>query len=412
MYKYSQTDYRFAQCRTQPRAQNYSLIRSIKDQPIQLQEKIIKILENHKKFQETDYFKTEPNIIFNHKPIGPKLDKNDKLIPYSFVGPANLFNSNNNTKKYYSSNKYMRMDSNKSLNSSRRFSRRYSSSKKIIPRKFIEENRNSQIHFLNSNSLLNIYNEIKKRINYNKKKYEKEKSLQFVDFPKLIKKNILKQENILTNFSRFNKQRVKVEKKLLKRTLKGNTQELLINKSNEFIIKNQINIYRDKNEDADKKYGDNLWNITLRNPNKNGEYERIGYQNIGSSTEPKYTNFNLSRTAEFCSSPGFKSKVKIKQLKNLVWQDLEVKGENLLDFESKKEVGFKGKKIYYKPGEIDCLLIKDKDKDKDKPNEITEEDKINYFGEKIYAENFNKKDYYKDQSLNNKYTKSIISSNI
>ena len=236
--------------------------------------------------------------------------------------------------------------------------------------------------------------------------------MQFVDFPKLIKKNILKQENILTNFSRFNNQRVKVEKKLLKRTLKGNTQELLINKSNEFIIKNQINIYRDKNEDADKKYGDNLWNITLRNPNKNGEYERIGYQNIGSSTEPKYTNFNLSRTAEFCSSPGFKSKVKIKQLKNLVWQDLEVKGENLLDFESKKEVGFKGKKIYYKPGEIDCLLIKDKDKDKDKPNEITEEDKINYFGEKIYAENFNKKDYYKDQSLNNKYTKSIISSNI
>ena len=102
---------------------------------IELQEKIISILETHKKFQESDYFKTEPNIIFNHRPIGPKVDKNDKLIPYSFVGPANLFNSNNNSKKYYSTNKYMRMDSNKSLNFSRRYSHRYSS-KKVIPRKF------------------------------------------------------------------------------------------------------------------------------------------------------------------------------------------------------------------------------------------------------------------------------------
>ena len=404
MYKNNFISFNLLNRKNASKSQNYSLIKHLKDHPVQQQ--IISILETHRKNQEKDYFKTEPNIIFNQKPKGPKFDKNNKLIPYTYVGPANIFSSNNNSRKYYSSNKVSYADSSQSLNTSRRQSRR--SSKKIVFKKIIDGNKNSQICFLNSNSLSKIYSEIKDRIKNNKKNYEREESMLFLDFPKFIKKNIINQENILSKFSDFKKQREKVQKKLLKRTLKENNQELLINKSNDYIVKNQVNLYKDKNEDIDKKYGDNLWSITLRNPSKNGEYEHIGFQNVGSITEPKYTSFNLSRTAEFCSTPECKSKIKIKNLNNLVLSNLEIKGKNLLDFETNKEIGFKGKKVYYKPNEIDCLLFKEKNK----VNILTDEDKKKYFGEQTYAENFNKKDFYKNQSLNNKYTKSVITSNI
>ena len=155
-----------------PNSKNYSLIRNLKDQPIQIQQQVISILESHKKYQITDYFKTEPNIIFNHKPEGPKSDKNKNLIPYSFVGPVNIFYSNNtnNNKRYLSTNKFNRIDVNQSLNSSRRCSCR--NQQKFTSKKNSDENRDSQIHFLNSTSLSNVYNAIKNRINNNMKNNE------------------------------------------------------------------------------------------------------------------------------------------------------------------------------------------------------------------------------------------------
>ena len=124
-----------------------------------------------------------------------------------------------------------------------------------------------------------------------------------------------------------------------------------------------------------------------------------------------YISFNLNRVPEFFSSSGCKGNrsVKIKNLNNLISTgNLEIRGINLLDFETKKELGFKGKKIYYKPNEIDYLLYKEKNK----ITTLTEDDKINHFGDKIFAENFNRKDYYDNQSFNNKFTKSFICSNV
>ena len=382
----------------------YSLIKQLKEHPSR--EKIKPMLQKFKKSQDLDYFKTDSNIILNHRPQGPKYDKNNNIIPYSFVGPSNLY-SESKTKRNYSNNKFIRRDSNSSISFLSRFSR--SASKKMV-RKSEREEKTPNLHLLNNNSLTNVLKEIKNRIKKNRLNKTADSKNIFSKVPKFIRKNITNQENILTKHKLFNKERERFLKTLLKKTHKNKKKDLLISNSNDYIIKNQTNLNKDKTENIDKKYNSNLWTITLRNPENNGEYERIGYQNVGSITEPRYTLFNMNKVTEYSIPSGYKEKnYKYQNFKNLINAgNLEIKGKNLLDFEAMKELGFKGKKIYYKPNEYDYL----KYKEVNKLSKLTEEDKLTNFGNKTYAENFNEKDFYDNQPLNIKFIKSNISSYI
>ena len=118
----------------------------------------------------------------------------------------------------------------------------------------------------------------------------------------------------------------------------------------------------------------------------------------------------MNKVTEYSIPSGYKEKnYKYQNFKNLINAgNLEIKGKNLLDFEAMKELGFKGKKIYYKPNEYDYL----KYKEVNKLSKLTEEDKLTNFGNKTYAENFNEKDFYDNQPLNIKFIKSNISSYI
>ena len=399
------TDFRFMKNSVRKDSSPHlSFIKRLKDHPSR--EKIKSILQKFNKNEEKDYFRIDANIILNHRPRGPKYDKNNIIIPYSFVGPSTLFNEVR-VKKNYSSNKYSRMDSLTSLSSSSHFSRTLS---KKIPKKLDIEGKQPQIHYLNNNSLTNIYKEIKNRIKKERLNKTSYKKTYLGKIPRFIRKNISDQEKILTKHLLFNKERERFSKTLLKKSGKEKKQELLINNSDDYIVKNQLIIFKDKTQNIDKKYNSNLWTITLRNPDKNGEYELLGYQNVGSLTEPKYTLFNMNKVTEFSVPPRCKSiNNNSKTFKNIMNSgNLEIKGENLLDFEAKKELGFKGKKIYYKPNELDYLKFKEKNK----LSVINQEDKLINFGDKVYAENFNEKDYCEDQPLNIKFIKSNVSSYI
>ena len=392
------TDLRFMNRNNRKNPLSFSLIKRLNEHP--LKEKIKSKIKSFNKTQEQDYFKTDANIILNHRPHGPKYDKNNIIIPYTFVGPSNLFNDVR-PKKNYSKKE----SSSSSLLSSSHYLR--SISKKSVKRE--EKNvKKQQSNFLNNNALINIYKEIENRIKKNRLNKTVDDKSSFSSVPKFIQKNISNQEKILTRHLLFNKERERFLKKLLKKTGKIKKQDLLINNSNDYIIKNQTNLYKDKMESSDIKYKSNLWNITLRNPDKDGEFEYLGYQNFGNMTDPRFTLFNMSKNSEYSVLPGYSCKNnKSKKFKILFnTTNLEIKGKNLLDFEAKKELGFKGKKIYYKPNELDFL----KYKEKNKLSILTEEDKFVNFGDKVYAENFNEKDYCEDQPLNIKYIKSNVSS--
>ena len=125
-------------------------------------------------------------------------DKNNNLIPYSFVGPSYLFSLHNSVKKSTLRQSSILMGKLKGINSlsTSRFERT-KQNKDLL---------NANNHQIIDNKLLkNYYNEIRQRISEEKKE-NKNKLLKSFPFP--IKKSLINQENI---FKKLNK-----EKKLKK----------------------------------------------------------------------------------------------------------------------------------------------------------------------------------------------------
>ena len=387
------------------------------------QNKIIPFLQEYNKKQESDYFMTPNNIkIGRINPIKQKFyDKNNNLIPYSFVGPPHIFNSSNNNKRFsvIRQNSMMKNKYNNSLSTSRFEKSKNKESLKI--------NKN---HTIDNKSLKNYYNEIRQRIAEDKKKNEDRYKL-LIQVPFGIRKSLINQENIFSKIMREKRLKKIMQEKIIKKCNKESISDLLINKSIKFDEKYQKYSIIEKNITCDNKYRDNLWNITLRNPKINGKYEKVGYINIGDNFRPTYTFFNLNQNIEYFNNPRYernkteekknnklysdlnenKYNLKVKNNLNLLnsLENLEIKGKNLLNIEDNRESEIKGKKIFYNKHDLDILEMKQKDKSRnDREFNIMARFTLDdIYEDKTFAKNYKKNDFYKNANLTSKYSNNI-----
>ena len=395
-----------------------NIIKNLKDH--QDKDKIVNFLLKYNKEQESNYFFTQNNISLGKISQSPNqsirkfYDKNNNLIPYSYVGPPNLFTLQNNVKKSTIRQSSVLMSKLKGTNS-------------LSVSRFERTRQNNLLinnhEVIDSKSLKNYYNEIRQRILEEKK--ENKNKLNRFPFP--IKKSLINQEKIFKKLIKEKRIKNNMQEKLKKKSNKRNNEDLLINKNNIFDLKNEEISIIDKNLTIDNKYRDNLWNITLRNlPNK-GKYEKVGYTNVGNNYEPRYTFFNINKTIEYFNNPRYKSE-EYKKKKNIMSnlngdnynlkisqnlkvlqsiKDLEINGKNLLDVEEKRETEAKGRKIIYKRKELDYLMYKQTEKNKNYSDKDMKTILDNIYEEKDYSRNCIRFDYLKNANLTSKYSQNM-----
>ena len=404
-----------------------NIIKNLKDH--KEKDKIKRILTEYNKKEKEDYF-LKPNNIFIGKINLRKtfFDKNNKLIPYSFVGPSSQFSQQGGRSKqgniYYSNSKLKNVNS---LSASRIEKQRNT--------KDLSNGNNTQI--IDNIVLKNYFEEIRKKISIDKKK-KRDRNNLFNKVPSPIKKSLIYQENIFRKNNKEKKILKLIEERLKKKTKRHNLSDLLMNKSKNYDSKNQENTIMEKCITNGSKFKSNMWNITLRNPRINGKYEEVGYLNIRDKYDPLFTLFNINRNItyfnkpiltpnkknkyhnnnrkinEYCNKlvPSFNEDIyDVKTKKNLKIMDsiksLEVSGKNLLDVEETRESKIKGKKILYNKQEFELMHFKQRLKAKNKKYKSEKEIHVNIndiYKDKTFAINYHEKDFFKNTNLTSKYS--------
>ena len=413
-----------------------NMIKNLKDH--KEKDQISKLITEYNKNQEDNYFLKQNNIYFGKINLKKSFfDKNNDLIPYSFVGPSSQF-SPRPTKKLGSSILFHSQESSNIKN------KNYNS----LSVSRIEKQRNAkELLSINNNliidntALKNYYEEIRKRISDKKdKNQDKDRKKLLITMPFPVRKSLLNQENIFRKNNQEKKIMKLIEERLKKKTKREKLSDLLMNKSKNFDQKNQEITIIEKCITEENKYKDNLWNITLRNSPINGKYEKVGYFNVGNKYEPMYTLFNINRNIEYFNNPRYTSRYtpsrnkshdnsknlneySNKKLYNSLNEDnydlktknnlqkldciksLEIKGKNLLNVEEKREINIRGKKILYNKQEFELLHFKQNMKTKKKKYKKEKEKEINIddiYKEIIFAKNYDEKDFFKNTNLMSK----------
>ena len=387
-------------------------------------DRIKKIITEFTKKQKKDYFLKQNNIFIGKINLRKTFfDKNNKLIPYSFVGPASQFSQISKSKQ---NNKQKNFNS---LSTSR-----------------IEKQRNTK-DLMNGNNtqiidnivLKNYFEEIRKKITtVSEKKRDRIKLLNKV--PTSVKKSLIYQENIFRKNNQQKKIVKLIEERLKKKTKRHNLSDLLMNRTRDYESKNQENTIMEKCITNENKFKNNMWNITLRNPRINGKYEEVGYLNIRDKYDPLYTLFNINRNISFFNKPILtpnkrikihdkdndmkineynnkkitsfngdifdnKTKHNLKILDSI--KNLEVSGKNLLDVEESRESKIKGKKIFYNRQEFELMYFKQRLKAKNKKYKSDKEIHVtinDIYKDKTFAINYQEKDFFKNTNLTSKYS--------
>ena len=397
-----------------------NIIRRLKD--YKDHDKITNLLQEFNQKQNSDYFLTQNNIkIGKLNPIKNKYyDKNNNLIPYSYVGPSSLFPNSPKRSTLFKQNSIMKYRCNS-----------LSSSKIMEKTKYKDSLNINQNHIIDNKSLKNYYNDIRKRISEEKTKNEGNKKF-LLEIPFYARKSLIDQEKTFRKILKENRIKNIMEEKIKRKCNKKSIDDLLINKSKNFDKKNEELSIIDKNITIDNKYRDNLWNITLRNTAVNGRYEKDGYLNVGNKDHPMFTIFKINKNIEYFTNPRHERNKTSENINNKLYltlnennynlkiknnlnvlntiKNLEINGKNLLDTEDKRESEIKGKKILYNKHDLDYLFFKQKDKGKnDKEiNDINAKsilDKI--YEEKTYVKNYKKIDFFKNANLTSKYYNNV-----
>lgn len=388
---------------------NISLIKKLEDYADK--EKVEFLLSEYNKKQEKEYFLTQKNIKLGKIYTDTKKTSNPltflsspKKIPHQSQRRQNFLSENSYGSYSNAMNLYKRSGS----LSSRKLNRLITN---------IETSNALKKNVIDNIELKRHFNDIRQRINdiRYQKRYRKK---IFVEIPINIRNSLYKQEKIFKKIKK-EKNNLKInEKNIKQRTKIVDSNDLLINKSSNYNLKNLEISILDKNLNNENKYNNNLWNISLRNKKQNGKYENLGYLNVGNKYEPRYTFFNMNRNIEYFSLPEkskteniknnlnkknisiniddnlykLKTRQNLHFLKNLKY--LEINGENLLDFEESREKKIKGNKILHKNEYLEYLY--NKKLNKAKTFEPLYEDKI-------FAKNYNKLDFMKNSNLNSKF---------
>ena len=386
-------------------------------------DKIVSIIKDYNKKQESDYFLIQNNIKMGKITVNPR--KIREINSYSYVGPSALQSPQKRKQTNYQNtiikHKYNHTNS---LSSGKLDRTRYKDSLHI--------NKNQVI---DNKSLKNYYNDIRQRILDEKSKIEDRNKL-LIEVPDEVRKSLIEQENIFKKIMKEKKIKKLMQEKIKKKCNKESVSDLLINKSKNFDKKNQEISIIDKNETDDFKYRANLWNITLRNIPFNGKYEKKGYLNVGNKYQPMYTIFNLNKNIEYFNNPKYKrNKTEVLKTRNnkLIYtklnpnnydlkikhnlqvlnsiKNLEVDGKNLLDIEDKRESEIKGKKIIYNKQELDYLILQPKARNRNE-KEINEREVRpsldDIYEEKTFAKNFKKKDFFKNVNVTSRYSNKMF----
>ena len=388
---------------------NISLIKKLEDYADK--DKVEFLLSEYNKKQEKEYFLTQKNIKLGKIYTDTKKTSNPltylsspKKSPHQSQRRQNFLSENSYGSYSNAMNLYKRSGS----LSSRKLNRLITN---------IETSNALKKNVIDNIELKRHFNDIRRRINdiRYQKRYRKK---IFVEIPINIRNSLYKQEKIFKKMKK-EKNNLKInEKNIKQRTKIVDSNDLLINKSSNYNLKNLEISILDKNLNNENKYNNNLWNISLRNKKQNGKYENLGYLNVGNKYEPRYTFFNMNRNIEYFSLPEkskteniknnlnkknisiniddnlykLKTRQNLHFLKNLKY--LEINGENLLDFEESREKKIKGNKILHKNEYLEYLYNK-------KLNKAKTFEPL--YEEKIFAKNYNKLDFMKNSNLNSKF---------
>ena len=388
---------------------NISLIKKLEDYADK--DKVEFLLSEYNKKQEKEYFLTQKNIKLGKIYTDTKKTSNPltflsspKKSPHQSQRRQNFLSENSIGSYSNAMNLYKRSGS----LSSRKLNRLITN---------IETSNALKKNVIDNIELKRHFNDIRHRINdiRYQKRYRKK---IFVEIPINIRNSLYKQEKIFKKIKK-EKNNLKInEKNIKQRTKIVDSNDLLINKSSNYNLKNLEISILDKNLNNENKYNNNLWNISLRNKKQNGKYENLGYLNVGNKYEPRYTFFNMNRNIEYFSLPEkskteniknnlnkknisiniddnlykLKTRQNLHFLKNLKY--LEINGENLLDFEESREKKIKGNKILHKNEYLEYLYNK-------KLNKAKTFEPL--YEEKIFAKNYNKLDFMKNSNLNSKF---------
>ena len=388
---------------------NISLIKKLEDYADK--EKVEFLLSEYNKKQEKEYFLTQKNIKLGKIYTDTKKTSN----PLTFLSsPKKSPHQSQRRQNFLSENSYGSYSNAMNL-----YKRSGSLSSRKLNRLItnIETSNALKKNVIDNIELKRHFNDIRHRINdiRYQKRYRKK---IFVEIPINIRNSLYKQEKIFKKIKK-EKNNLKInEKNIKQRTKIVDSNDLLINKSSNYNLKNLEISILDKNLNNENKYNNNLWNISLRNKKQNGKYENLGYLNVGNKYEPRYTFFNMNRNIEYFSLPEkskteniknnlnkknisiniddnlykLKTRQNLHFLKNLKY--LRINGENLLDFEESREKKIKGNKILHKNDYLEYLY--NKKLNKAKTFEPLYEDKI-------FAKNYNKLDFMKNSNLNSKF---------
>ena len=388
---------------------NISLIKKLEDYADK--DKVEFLLSEYNKKQEKEYFLTQKNIKLGKIYTDTKKTSNPltylsspKKSPHQSQRRQNFLSENSYGSYSNAMNLYKRSGS----LSSRKLNRLITN---------IETSNALKKNVIDNIELKRHFNDIRHRINdiRYQKRYRKK---IFVEIPINIRNSLYKQEKIFKKIKK-EKNNLKInEKNIKQRTKIVDSNDLLINKSSNYNLKNLEISILDKNLNNENKYNNNLWNISLRNKKQNGKYENLGYLNVGNKYEPRYTFFNMNRNIEYFSLPEkskteniknnlnkknisiniddnlykLKTRQNLHFLKNLKY--LRINGENLLDFEESREKKIKGNKILHKNDYLEYLYNK-------KLNKAKTFEPL--YEEKIFAKNYNKLDFMKNSNLNSKF---------
>ena len=340
-------------------------------------------------FENPRTFLTLPNecnfkFIVNKSPIGPKYDKEDKLIPYSFIGDIkhlshkNIFNSSMSNKSRISA--YYKLKDN------------YNAHNNYLNSREVDE--------ISEKEIRQLFQKFKEEINYNeqmeeKGKNKKENEKKENNIKKIIIMDELKlQENSLKknkfHLNQIEKIQNKIQKKInlyIKRKhfnysrSKYLSANLIMNSVNNYFCKKEAKkiflanknneegklnktlskarSYNCKKTESTKFDNPNIgWEMSLRKP-KNFKGIRKKILNAQTSRSPYWFIFIEKNdiNKEYISDSRYKTENNFYKKNKIASNDikyfkdintLNVKGEKLIDFEEKLCKRIKGKKKIYK----------------------------------------------------------------
>ena len=219
------------------RYKKLNMIRSLKDHKDK--DKISKLIAKYNKMQEEDYFLNQNNIYIGKLNLKRTFfDKNNNLIPYSFVGPSSQFTTRQSKRigtLRQSYNLFHSQDSS-NIKSKNLVSLSTSRIEKQKNMKDLLNANNNQI--IDNSALKNYFEDIRKNISEKKeKKRDRDKLLKTMPFP--VRKTLIYQENIFRKNNQEKKIMKLIEERLKKKTKREKLSDLLMNKSKNFDQKNQ-----------------------------------------------------------------------------------------------------------------------------------------------------------------------------